>query len=294
MANTDVFFRYSSLLPAALLLLAACGRQSASTADVPAADRSQSLTDAPAPPPSQSTTTSAPRSATCAWPRDKAAVSLTYDDSTPTQLTTAVPALERHGLRATFFITDVRKNPEPWSALLKNGHELAAHTLKHPCPRSYDFVPEGDANEDYDATRMAKELDDDLEMLASLGEKAPYTFAYPCGISWLGKDHESYIPLIRERFAAARGVSPVVAGLSPDPFNVPSLFYKTTSADMIESLQEARKDGSWVVYGFHGIGGDWEILSTQAHEEFLSYLAARKDEFYVAPFREIAACLSDE
>lgn len=230
--------------------------------------------------------------ASCAWPKEKAAVSLTYDDATPTQLTTAAPALRRHGLRATFFLTDVRSNPAPWTALRNDGHELAAHTFKHPCPTSNGFVKEGDANEDYDFARMERELDENLEMLKSLGEIAPFTFAYPCGVTWIGAEHKSYVPLVEERFLAARGVASQTAGHKPDLMNVATYFLKTTSAELIRRLDEARADKSWVVFGFHGIGGDWETLPTDAHEEFLAHLAAHPDEFYVAPFREIAACLN--
>lgn len=238
-----------------------------------------------------STHPSEARSATCSWPKTKAAVSLTYDDAAPTQLTAAAPALARHGLRATFFLTDVRSNPAPWAALLKDGHELAAHTFKHPCPASYGFVKKGDANEDYGAARMSVELDENIEMLRALGEKAPYTFAYPCGITWLGSPQESYTPLVKARFLAARGVASQTAGLKPDLMNVPTYFLKTTATDLVGRLEEARRDKSWIVFGFHGIGGDWETISTEAHEEFLAHLSAHQDEFYVAPFREVATCL---
>ena len=38
------------------------------------------------------------------------AVTLTYDDAFPSQLATAAPSLKTHGLKATFFVTDVRSS----------------------------------------------------------------------------------------------------------------------------------------------------------------------------------------
>ena len=106
---------------------------------------------------------------TCARPDAMPAVTLTYDDALNSQLTTAAPALKAHGLKATFFVTDVRTNPAPWSALLADGHELASHTFRHPCPKVNTWVAPGNANEDYDVTRMTTELDESVAMLQMLG-----------------------------------------------------------------------------------------------------------------------------
>ena len=40
-----------------------------------------------------------------AWPQGrKAAVSLAYDDALPSHLDTAIPALDRHGLKGSFYL----------------------------------------------------------------------------------------------------------------------------------------------------------------------------------------------
>lgn len=225
----------------------------------------------------------------CAWPEGQAAVSLTYDDNAPTQLTTAVPALRAHKLRATFFLNDVSKNPEPWRELLAEGHELGAHTMHHPCPPA-EWVPEGFTSYDYDLERMAQELDENVALLRDLGQTGPLTFAYPCGITWVGKNERSYVPLVKERFSAARGVSSEIAGRSPDMFNVPTFLLKGSGQELIEKVERARTDHSWVVFGFHGIGGDWEIITPEAHEALLTYLEQHESELFVAPFGEVAAC----
>ena len=208
----------------------------------------------------------------------------------PTQLSTAVPALAAHDLRATFFITDVRNNRAPWQGLLADGHELAAHTFKHPCPAA-DWVPVGNASEDYDLARMETALDEQVTLLQELGQPQPFTFAYPCGVSWVGADKDSYASLVEERFLAARGVSGSLAGLTPNFFNVPAFFLEGTGEAMIAQVEAAQAAGSWVVFGFHGIGGDWNIAPTESHEALLQYLDDHSDEIYVAPFRDVVQCL---
>jgi peptidoglycan/xylan/chitin deacetylase (PgdA/CDA1 family) len=220
------------------------------------------------------------------------AVTLTYDDALNSQLTTAAPALKAHGLKATFFVTDVRTNPAPWSALLGDGHELAAHTFKHPCPKVNTWVAAGNANEDYDAARMSTELDEGVAMLEMLGQTPPYTFAYPCGITWMGEAQESYIPLIQARFAAARGVSPGHVRAGVNLYNVPATFSTGTGDALIAIAEGAKTQDSWVVYGFHGIGADSNVIAADAHEALLAYLDEQSDEIYIATFAELAACFA--
>ena len=159
-----------------------------------------------------------------ARPDGMPAVTLTYDDALNSQLTTAAPSLKTHGLKATFFVTDVRANPTPWAALLADGHELASHTFRHPCPKVNTWVAPGNANEDYDTARMTTELDETIAMLQMLGQPAPYTFAYPCGITWIGADQQSYIPLIQERFTASRGVAGGPGQAGVNLYKVPATF----------------------------------------------------------------------
>jgi peptidoglycan/xylan/chitin deacetylase (PgdA/CDA1 family) len=260
----------------------------------PSGEVSEELDDGPASAePDAAPAGSAPGSEDCDWPEGQAAVSLTYDDSMPTQLSTAAPALAEHGLRATFFLTDVRTNQAPWKALLSEGHELAAHTFNHPCPAAAWVTP-GNAAEDYDLARMETELDEQVALLKEMGQPEPLSYAYPCGISWVGDASQSYVPLVQERFHAARGVNSTMAGLSPDMSNVPAYFLSGTGEELIAKVEAAQAAGSWVVFGFHGIGGDWEITPTESHEALLQYLDDESENIYVAPFGEVAQCLGRE
>jgi len=228
----------------------------------------------------------------CARPDGMPAVTLTYDDSLNSQLTTAAPSLKAHGLKATFFVMDVRANPAPWSALLADGHELASHTFKHPCPKVNTWVAPGNANEDYDMARMATELDESIAMLQMLGQPPPYTFAYPCGITWIGADQQSYVPLIQERFSASRATSPGPVQTGIDLYNVPATFSTGTGDALIAIAEQARSQGTWVVYGFHGIGADSNVIAADAHEALLAYLDEQSEAIHVATFGELAACFT--
>jgi peptidoglycan/xylan/chitin deacetylase (PgdA/CDA1 family) len=220
------------------------------------------------------------------------AVTLTYDDSLGSHVSTVGPALAAHDLKATFFVMDVRANQAPWAALRAAGHELGSHTLKHPCPKANSFVPPGDANEDYDVARMSTELDDSIALLKELGQTAPFTFAYPCGVDWIGEGQQSYVPLITARFSAARGVSPGLVQAGVDLGHVPATFTTGDAAELIALAESAKNGGAWVVFGFHGVGGDHSPVSAQAHEALLAHLDEQRSEIYVGTFGELAACLA--
>ena len=52
------------------------------------------------------------------WAPYAGAVSLTFDDGRPSQLRKAIPTMERHGIRGTFYLgprgDDFRERLEPW------------------------------------------------------------------------------------------------------------------------------------------------------------------------------------
>ncbi len=231
------------------------------------------------------------RAGSCLAP-GRAAVSLTYDDALASQLDVAAPDLDRHGLLGTFFLTDTGSSAARWRALRAHGHELAAHTVAHPCSRAHAWVKPGSGSEDYTLPRMARELDDQVATLADLGQPRPFTFAYPCGETTVGDGHESYIALVRERFLAARGVAGTVAGSGVDRFLVPAVFSTGTGEELIARVKEAVAQGGWLVFGFHGVGGDYLSVSREAHEALLEYLATHRDTVVTAPFGAVAACLA--
>src|SRR5690606_6249404 len=72
------------------------------------------------------------------WPNGaKAAINLAYDDAVPSQLDNAIPALNKYGLKGSFYLTlsaeTVATRMAEWRKAAANGHELANHTLFHQC-----------------------------------------------------------------------------------------------------------------------------------------------------------------
>jgi peptidoglycan/xylan/chitin deacetylase (PgdA/CDA1 family) len=215
------------------------------------------------------------------WPPGKrAAVSLTYDDALASQLDNAAPALADHHLRATFFITEIARNEaDRWRALQKRGHELAAHTMLHPCDGAQSWVKKGNALQDYDAARMEAELQENIALLKSLGAKpGPLTFAYPCGSTWIGNSYESYTPIVKRHFVAARGTAPTFADPATESFdNAPAVSGDKSGDELVRMVQDTARDGTWLILMFHGVGGDFMTVGLDAHEALLAYLEQHKE-----------------
>ena len=75
------------------------------------------------------------------WPEGrKIAVSLSYDDALNTQLDNALPALNKHKFKASFYVLPnsevMSERMQEWKAAAQNGHELGNHTVYHPCRAS--------------------------------------------------------------------------------------------------------------------------------------------------------------
>lgn len=221
-----------------------------------------------------------------AWPHGaKYAVSLTYDDALVSQLKNAVPALNKAGLHGTFYLSgDVYKNPavlKPWKAVAKAGHELGSHTVTHPCP--------GGALETFDLATMEKELTLTRQILVKLAPGAGQSFAYPCGADYVGKEKTSYKPLVAKYFKSARNAWGGVADpWVVDLMGVPTVYGNDAKA-LIKEAETAEAKGGWAVFLFHGVGGDYLTVPSEAHQKFIDYLKAKPDDVWVAPFREVAA-----
>ena len=233
------------------------------------------------------------------WPGNiQAAVTLTYEDGLITQLENAIPQLNASGIRATFFpsgdgLTDP-SHIEAWRAAASKGHEIGAHTIHHPCDRARDFVREGFSLQDYSESRLKEELKQNLDIIEKFGiQSGKRVFAYPCGESMYGEGlKKSYVPVIKELFSAARGVTEEIADPEKvDLYDAPCFGVTCGAKGMIDIVEKARETGGWAIILFHGVGGDYISVETGAHREFLRYLAAEKESVFTAPFGEISALI---
>jgi len=235
------------------------------------------------------------------WPGGaKAAVSLSYDDALNSQLDKALPALNAHGLKATFYLTlaseVVAKRLPEWRRAAAQGHELGNHTLYHPCSRSKpgrDWVA---PHRDLDKISVAQLREEILlanAYLQAIDGKTERTFTAPCGD--LLAAGQPYLPAIRSEFVAiksrAGGVAPDMASL--DPYDVGTAGPDGVSGEaLIAIVKEAAAKGTLASITFHGIGGDHLAVSKEAHEALLKHLAANPEVYWVDSFVNIMGHLA--
>ncbi len=230
------------------------------------------------------------------WPDGKkAAVSLSFDDARLTQVDNGLALFKKQGVRVTFFVqpSGVEKRLPGWKQAVADGHEIANHSLTHPCTGNYSFSRHN-ALENYDLAMMAQQLDGANEQIyKQLGVK-PRTFAYPCGQKFVGRGTEvkSYVPLVAERFLAARGY----LDESPnDPLICDLAQAMGTGFDDLDFLQmkkivdEAAQEGRWVIFVGHEIGArGYQTTDTKALEALCDYLKDPANGVWLGTVEEIA------
>jgi peptidoglycan/xylan/chitin deacetylase (PgdA/CDA1 family) len=205
--------------------------------------------------------------------------------------------LRKYGLHGTFFVTTGaeawQKRLDEWNRLASDGNEIAGHTVHHPClleqitPHSQTYSPE----------MMEAEIRDNAETIQrEIGSRHGLTFAYPCGNMSFGPPADQapnealYLRFVSEHFFAARGYGSV-ASMAPDELSilsVPDLGF-TVGRDFRGLLQMADaglRDHKWSVFTFHGVGGQWLSVSTEAFNELAGYLA-RHTEIWTATFGDV-------
>lgn len=231
-----------------------------------------------------------------AWPDGrKAAVSLSYDDALDSQLDHAIPALDRHRLKGTFYLVaandPVRLRMDEWRAAARNGHELGNHTLFHQCSakgQGREWVQPQRDLDDVTVAQMREQVVLANTFLQALdGRSDGRTFTAPCG-DVMARDG-NYIDAVADLFVGIKlvGGDVVPDMLALDPSAVPVATPSgVTGAQLIAMVEEAGRKGTMVNFTFHGIGGDHLSTSSEAHEELLAYLDAHRDEYWTATFLE--------
>lgn len=233
------------------------------------------------------------------WPEGKkTAIVLTYDDGISSQLTNAIPQLDKAGFKGTFFIDGSMPESEilQWRKAAQEGHELANHTLYHPCSMNTLKLRPRFANENYNANAIIREIHMMNNMLFAIDGKSERTYAYPCCQTIVGgKDYVDTLRLTGLVTAArvGGGKVPITNLKTLDLYRVPSWapvdVYE--SSVLIDYVQKVLKTGGLGVFQFHGIGGDYLITSGEAHQGLIDYLKEHP-EIWVATFKEITDYIS--
>ena len=210
-----------------------------------------------------------------AWPPgSRAALSLSFDDARPSQISEGIPLLDRLGVAATFFVLPdaVAAEPLGWRDVVAGGHEIGNHTVHHPCSGNFEWS-RARSLENLTLGELRKELDEADRQLQDLLGVTPRVFAYPCGQTFVGRGRatKSLVPLIAERFEAGRTFNNVSANApfhcdlaQVSAINVDEL----TFAQLLPRLEAALADGAWLVLGGHEVGelGARETTATDTIE----------------------------
>jgi peptidoglycan/xylan/chitin deacetylase (PgdA/CDA1 family) len=223
-------------------------------------------------------------------------VSITFDDGLRSQFERALPVLDSHGLKATFFViandlpthdryTGFHDNDWwkiDWRAddivMLKEvaeaGHEIGSHSVSHH-PDMLPIQPEIEARE-------SKRVIEDR-----LGTKV-FSFCYP--FYWSHSCLADAVKGAGYEQARGGGVPPqyrplasyyaLSEGASLNRFNVDCRQISPGG----ENVRDWLRDGCWHVLTYHGIGTDqdgWEPITVEQFSAHMAELARYRDSHAV-------------
>jgi sialate O-acetylesterase len=236
------------------------------------------------------------------WNKKSCAVVLTYDDALNVHLDHAIPLLDSLGLKGTFYLSaffpGCKERINDWRQAAARGHELANHTLFHPCignTPGREWVSRERAMENYSKERMLEEIRMTNVFLEAIDGKKKRTFAYPCGDTMAGG--LSYVQEIKSDFVSARGVKGELVPFHPVDFYTigSSMINGQSSEQLIAMVKDAMKEKKLLVFLFHGVGGEHGLnVGLKEHRALLQFLKAHEKDIWVAPFIEVTEYMKEK
>lgn len=237
-----------------------------------------------------------PGRGTFQWPQGKrVAVSLSFDDARGSQLQTGIPVLDRHDVKATFYVslsrTDTRQ--AEWRTVAANGHEIGNHSLSHACSGNFPWGAK-QVLEDYTLSMMEQDLLEAGRQLHDALGVTPVTFAYPCGQTFVGRGEErrSYVPVVAQHFLAGRGFRDEhfndpsfcdlakLGGTELDGLNLPGL---------LAVLEKAEQHGAWIVFAGHDVGESGrQVVLADALDQFCAHCRRPENGVWIDTVANIA------
>jgi peptidoglycan/xylan/chitin deacetylase (PgdA/CDA1 family) len=227
-------------------------------------------------------------------------VSLCFDDGLLSQIYLALPLLSQYGMSATFYLSSLwmeglgatakDRMIAPWIAASAAGHEIGNHTRSHPCTTNFGWVKQNRCEplEDMSLAEIEQEIDAAQITLQAQIRVTPITFAYPCGMTFVGRNVEcrSYVPLVAKRFLVGRTYNNQCAAdpIRCDLAQVPAVGLDNRKIpELIQLIDEARRDGTWIILVGHHIANRSAKLSTDLGvlRSLLEYLDAHRGEIWV-------------
>ena len=224
----------------------------------------------------------------------RAVVTHTMDDSNQLVLG-AIDALDKYGIKATFFISTAQGSfAQMWPRLRKaidDGHEIGSHSRSHRCkwPESAAFCAAA-----YSDSEVFGSRDDILENTA---QPWVWAWAYPCGLC--AGDAGVHQKLMAAGYLVARNypdeshdghVVPDLQTWAADPYNA-------SYTQVVQTIGGIAKHGNTAVPALNAKfdevykrGGIYSFLSHSQwldfgpdgfYERHLAYIGGRKDVWYV-------------
>lgn len=239
---------------------------------------------------------------TKSWNNKKCAVVLTYDDALNIHLDKVIPMLDSFRFKGTFYLIGsspaVSQRVIEWRKAAKNGHELGNHSLNHPCDGSLpgrDFVTSENDLSKYTVARAVNEVRINNTLLNAIDGKKERTFAYPCGDFTI--NDTLYYTDLKNDFVGARGVTSKFTPIKDINLTNIDAFVQigSTAAQMIAQVEEAEKKGSFIVFLFHGVGGEHALnVDLDEHRKLLEYLKKRENDIWIATMVDVAKFIKEK
>jgi len=228
------------------------------------------------------------------------ALSLTFDDGRPDQLTKAIPILNDLGFKGTFYVCPSgdkwMENLAPWVDIFKAGHEIGNHTISHPCSRSLSPNSPGRCLENMTLSDIEADIVEALRRLRILiPEQEACTFCYPCYNNHVGHGltRQSYVPIVAKHFPAGRGIGEFPFGNYPATCDLHYLWSwpieKRSGIELVGLAERTATHSQWGIMTIHGLddGGNLS-LSMSAFRELCDFLNRHRNRIWVAPMVTIA------
>jgi peptidoglycan/xylan/chitin deacetylase (PgdA/CDA1 family) len=221
------------------------------------------------------------------WGGHKAALTLTFDDTSPSEANEALPALDEESVKATFFVTakNAKGYSQTWARAEREGHELGNHTVDH-C-HAAGLGRRGCLS----ATQELAECNHYIE--SRLGAPDVYSFAYP-----FVDQSAAYKTVASGKFLLARAGSGglVDAAGTPDWYAMDARFIEPTRGETVKDwdrwIDETDAESKWLVLVFHSILPEvWCEGVSKAELQAIIEHAKAADDVWIDTFVSVGAYL---
>ncbi len=228
----------------------------------------------------------------------KAALSLSFDDSRLSQLDAGLPILDRHGVKATFYVEPKTFLPaaERWKQVASTGHEIANHTMSHICSGNFNW---GEPTlEEKDLAWIENDILAAQECIERELGVSPISFAYPCGQPFVGRgeNFRSYVPVVARHFLTGRG-------FFNEPVNDPSFCdlanLNGTEGDGMteerfhEIIDQIVDQNGWAILAAHEVGYGEQGITPEMLEYVCAYCSDRANGIWLGTVGEIATAIRE-